>query len=74
MPDADAIALIHAAIDRGITFIDNCWDYHGGNSEFGMGRALAVEGYRDRVFLMSKNDGRTKDAFNTQLEEQLNRG
>jgi aryl-alcohol dehydrogenase-like predicted oxidoreductase len=73
MADGDAIALIHAAIDRGITFMDNCWDYNAGVSELRMGRALTVDGYRDRVFLMSKNDGRTKEAFNAQLEEQLNR-
>lgn len=73
MPDGDAVKLIHAAIDRGITFMDNCWDYNAGNSELRMGRALAVEGYRDRVFLMTKNDGRTAAAFNAQLEESMNR-
>ncbi len=73
MPDGDAVTLIHSAVDRGITFMDNCWDYNAGNSELRMGRALAVEGYRDRVFLMSKNDGRTKKAFNAQLDEQLHR-
>jgi aryl-alcohol dehydrogenase-like predicted oxidoreductase len=72
-PDGDAVKLIHAAIDRGITFMDNCWDYNAGNSELRMGRALSVAGYRDRVFLMTKNDGRTKAAFNAQLEESLNR-
>jgi aryl-alcohol dehydrogenase-like predicted oxidoreductase len=72
-PDGDAVKLIHAAIDRGITFMDNCWDYNAGNSELRMGRALSVAGYRDRVFLMTKNDGRTKDAFNAQLEQSLNR-
>ncbi len=72
-PDGDAIKLIHSAIDRGITFLDNCWDYNSGNSELRMGRALSVEGYRDRVFLMTKVDGRTKDAFNAQLEESMNR-
>jgi aryl-alcohol dehydrogenase-like predicted oxidoreductase len=72
-PDGDAIALIHAAIDRGITFMDNCWDYNAGLSELRMGRALSVNGYRDRVFLMTKVDGRTKAAFEQQLEESLNR-
>jgi aryl-alcohol dehydrogenase-like predicted oxidoreductase len=73
LPDADAIALMHAAIDRGITFMDNCWDYNAGVSELRMGRALSVGGYRDRVFLMSKMDGRTKRAFDAQLDESLTR-
>ena len=73
MPDADAIALIHAAIDRGITFMDTCGDDNAGTSELRMGRALTVNGYRDRVFLMTKIDGRTKAAFDAQLEESLHR-
>jgi predicted aldo/keto reductase-like oxidoreductase len=72
-PDDEMIKLIHAAIDRGITFLDNSWDYNAGMSELRMGRALCVDGYRDRVFLMTKVDGRTKAAFNTQLEESLSR-
>jgi aryl-alcohol dehydrogenase-like predicted oxidoreductase len=72
-PDGAMIKLIHSAIDRGITFMDNCWDYNSGNSELRMGRALSVLGYRERVFLMTKLDGRTKAAFNAQLEESLNR-
>jgi aryl-alcohol dehydrogenase-like predicted oxidoreductase len=72
-PDNDAIELIHSGIDRGITFLDNSWDYNAGMSELRMGRALSVNGYRDRVFLMTKLDGRTKEAFNAQLEESLNR-
>jgi aryl-alcohol dehydrogenase-like predicted oxidoreductase len=73
LPDEDAIDLIHAAIDRGITFMDNSWDYNSGMSELRMGRALCVEGYRDRVFLMTKLDGRTKAAFAQQLDESLAR-
>jgi len=72
-PDNDAINLIHAAIDRGITFMDNSWDYNAGMSELRMGRALSVDGYRERVFLMTKIDGRTKAAFNAQLEESMHR-
>jgi predicted aldo/keto reductase-like oxidoreductase len=72
-PDDDMIKLIHAAIDRGITFLDNSWDYNSGMSELRMGRALSTNGYRDRVFLMTKIDGRTKDSFNAQLEESMNR-
>ena len=72
-PDNDAIKLIHSAIDRGITFLDNSWDYNAGMSELRMGRALSVNGYRDRIFLMTKVDGRTKASFNAQLEESLAR-
>jgi len=62
LADADAIKLIHTGIDRGMTFLDNCWDYNRGNSELRMGRALGQGGYRDRVFLMTKIDGRTKES------------
>jgi len=72
-PDADAIKLIHAGIDRGITFLDNSWDYNNGTSELRMGRALSIGGYRDKVFLMTKIDGRTKAAAAAQIEESLNR-
>jgi aryl-alcohol dehydrogenase-like predicted oxidoreductase len=72
-PDDEAISLIHAAIDRGITFMDNSWDYNSGLSEVRMGRALSVEGYRDRVFLMTKLDGRTKAAYDQQLAQSLAR-
>jgi aryl-alcohol dehydrogenase-like predicted oxidoreductase len=73
MPDLDAIKLIHAGIDRGITFLDNSWDYNAGNSELRMGRALSIAGYRDRVFLMTKIDGRTSAAFSEQFEQSLHR-
>jgi len=71
--DGDVIALIHAAIDRGITFLDNSWDYNAGMSELRMGRALSYGGYRDKVFLMTKIDGRTKAAAREQIEQSLNR-
>src|ERR1700681_1718024 len=72
-PDpADAIRIIHRAIDRGITFMDNCWDYHGGESERRMGIALR-DGFRQKVFLMTKFDGRTKDATTRQINESLQR-
>src|SRR5262245_13614734 len=54
LPDADAIRLMHEGIDRGINFMDNCWDYNGGRSETRMGDALAQGGYRQKVFLMTK--------------------
>jgi hypothetical protein len=65
--------LIHSAIDRGITFMDNSWDYNMGASELRMGQALDVGGYRERVFLMTKIDGRTKDAAAAQIEQSLAR-
>ena len=69
---SDSIALIRSAIDKGITFMDNCWDYNDGISEVRMGQALR-DGYRDKVFLMTKLDGRTKDAYNKQLEQSMGR-
>ena len=71
--DADeSIRLMHAGIDRGITFLDNCWDYNDGISEVRMGQALR-NGYRQKVFLMTKMDGRTADEYNKQLEQSLGR-
>ncbi|MFL5530510.1 MAG: aldo/keto reductase, partial [Gemmatimonadales bacterium] len=64
--------LVQSAIDRGITFLDNCWDYNEGQSELRMGKALQG-GYRDRVFLMTKIDGRSKRAAARQLDESLRR-
>jgi aryl-alcohol dehydrogenase-like predicted oxidoreductase len=69
---AESIRLIRSAIDRGITFMDNCWDYNDGISEVRMGQALR-DGYRDKVFLMTKIDGRTKVAYNAQLEQSMGR-
>jgi aryl-alcohol dehydrogenase-like predicted oxidoreductase len=70
--EALAIRIVHAAIDRGITFMDNCWDYNDGDSERRMGKALA-DGRRERVFLMTKIDGRTAKAATAQLDESLRR-
>jgi aryl-alcohol dehydrogenase-like predicted oxidoreductase len=67
-----SIRLIRSAIDGGITFMDNCWDYNGGASEIRMGKALR-DGYRDKVFLMTKIDGRTKDSAAPQIDESLER-
>ena len=58
--EKDSIAIIRAAIDAGVTFMDNCWDYHDGGSELRMGKALQ-DGYRKKVFLMTKIDGRTEE-------------
>lgn len=64
--------IVRTAIDRGITFMDNSWDYNGGISEIRMGKALRA-GYRDKVFLMTKLDGRSKQAITRQLDESLHR-
>jgi predicted aldo/keto reductase-like oxidoreductase len=69
---AESIKLTHAAIDHGITFIDNCWDYNDGISEIRVGQALR-NGYRSKVFLMTKMDGRTATEYNKQLEQSLGR-
>jgi aryl-alcohol dehydrogenase-like predicted oxidoreductase len=69
---AESIKLVHAAVDRGITFIDNCWDYNDGLSEVRVGQALR-NGYRQKVFLMTKMDGRTAVEYNKQLEQSLGR-
>ncbi|HVA00970.1 MAG TPA: aldo/keto reductase [Terriglobia bacterium] len=69
---AESIQIIHAAIDHGINFMDNCWDYNGGESEIRMGKALQ-NGYRKKVFLMTKTDGQVKDAYEKQLHESLRR-
>ena len=68
----ESIKLIRAAIDAGINFMDNCWDYHDGVSEVRMGKALQ-DGYREKVFLMTKIDGRTKKAAAEQIDESLKR-
>jgi len=70
--DAESIRIIRAAIDGGINYMDNCWDYNGGASEVKMGKALR-DGYRQRVFLMSKIDGRDKKSAAAQIEESLKR-
>ena len=71
LQEADAINLFHAAVDRGINFSDNSWDYNQGESERRVGKAL--KGYRDRVFVMTKFDGRTKGSALKQLDESLQR-
>jgi predicted aldo/keto reductase-like oxidoreductase len=70
--ELESIRIIRSAVDRGITFLDNSWDYHDGSSELRMGKALA-DGYRQKVFLMSKIDGRTKESAARQIEESLKR-
>ncbi len=73
LAEAQSIALVHTAIDRGITFMDNCWDYNDGQSEIRMGKALAQGGRRAKVFLETKIDGRSADAARKQIDESLRR-
>jgi aryl-alcohol dehydrogenase-like predicted oxidoreductase len=68
----EGIRIIRTAIDRGITFMDNCWDYSGGKCEEWMGKAL-LDGYRKKVFLMTKFDARTKASTAKQIDESLQR-
>jgi uncharacterized protein len=69
----EAIRIMHAAIDEGMTFFDNAWDYHDGHSEEIMGRALAMDGKRDKVFLMTKNCERDYQGSMKNLEDSLRR-
>lgn len=71
-PEAEGIRIIRTAIDHGITFMDNSWDYHDGGSELRMGKALQ-DGYRNKVFLMTKIDGRTKKLAAKQIDDCLQR-
>jgi len=70
--EQESIRIIRTAIDNGVNFMDNCWDYNGGVSEVRMGKALQ-EGYRKRVFLMTKIDGQVKDVAAQQIDECLRR-
>jgi aryl-alcohol dehydrogenase-like predicted oxidoreductase len=74
-PEDEATRIIHTAIDNGITFMDNAWEYAGNESERRMGNALAQDGYRDKVFLMTKNCAHDRTAANSmvKLEESLRR-
>ena len=68
----ESIRIIRTGRDEGINFLDNCWDYNGGESEIRMGKAIR-DGYRQKAFLMSKIDGRTKAAASSQINESLRR-
>jgi predicted aldo/keto reductase-like oxidoreductase len=68
----ESIRIIRTGLDEGINFLDNCWDYNGGESEIRMGKALR-DGYRQKAFLMTKIDGRNKTAAGAQLNESLRR-
>ncbi len=70
--EQESIRIIRTAIDAGMNFLDNCWDYNDGQSEIRMGKALR-DGYRQKAFLMTKIDGRTRKAAAQQIEESLRR-
>jgi predicted aldo/keto reductase-like oxidoreductase len=69
----EAIKIMHAAIDEGMTFFDNAWDYHDGGSEEVMGEALASGGRRNKVFLMTKNCARDAKGTRQHLDDSLRR-
>ena len=68
----EAVRIIRSALDRGLTFMDNSWDYNDGESEIRMGKALK-DGYRRKAFLMTKVDGRTKKEASRQINQSLRR-
>jgi uncharacterized protein len=70
--EQESIRIIRSGLDGGVNFLDNCWDYNDGQSEVRMGKALR-DGYRQKAFLMTKIDGRTKKAASQQLDESLHR-
>src|SRR5215472_15099494 len=70
--ESESIRIVRTAIDRGVTFLDNSTDYHDGGSEIRMGKALR-DGYRKRVFLMTKYNGRTREMAAKQIDESLRR-
>lgn len=70
--EAESIRLVQEAVDRGVTFMDNAWEYHGGESERRMGLALEG-GRRDRVVLMTKVCGRDAKTAEEHLHESLHR-
>lgn len=70
--EQESIRIIRMALDHGVNFLDNCWDYNDGKSETLMGKAMQ-DGYRQKAFLMTKLDGRTRDSATAQLEQSLQR-
>ncbi len=68
----ESIRIVRVGLDQGINFLDNCWDYNGGESELRMGKALG-DGYREKAFLMTKIDGRNKATATSQINESLKR-
>ena len=73
LQEDEAIRLIHEGLDRGINFLDNSWDYNEGRSEERVGKALSQGGYRQKAFVMTKLDGRTKEIATNQINDSLRR-
>lgn len=71
--ETESIRIVHTAVDNGITFMDNAWDYHDGRAEEVMGKALAMDGYRKKVFLMTKVCDRDYAGAKKHLEDSLRR-
>jgi uncharacterized protein len=69
----EAVKIMHAALDNGLTFFDNAWDYHDGGSEEVMGEALAADGKRKKCFLMTKNCGRDARTAKQHIDDSLRR-
>src|SRR6478609_9297805 len=71
----EAVKIMHAAVDEGVNFFDNCWDYHDGGSEEIMGKALAADGgkWRKKCFLMTKVCARDAKGVRSQIEDSLRR-
>src|SRR5712672_671577 len=65
--EQESIRIVRTALDSGVNFLDNCWDYNNGQSETRMGKALR-DGYREKAFVMTKIDGRTKQEATKQLD------
>ncbi|MGC2401912.1 MAG: aldo/keto reductase [Acidobacteriaceae bacterium] len=72
VPEGEGVRIVRRALDEGINFLDNCWDYNDGESEKRMGIALQ-DGYREKAFLMTKIDGRTGASARQQIEQSLSR-
>lgn len=70
--EKEALRICDEALDHGVTFFDNCWDYNGGESERRMGKALS-NGKRKKAFIMTKLDGRTAASAKGQLDQSLER-
>jgi predicted aldo/keto reductase-like oxidoreductase len=70
--ETESIQIVRTALDNGVNFLDNCWDYNNGQSETRMGKALR-DGYREKAFVMTKIDGRTKESAAKQIDESLRR-
>src|ERR1700756_1824818 len=66
----ESVRIVRTGLDQGINFLDNCWDYNGGESELRMGKALR-DGYRQKAFLMTKIDGRNRVTAAKQINESL---